>query len=129
MRVAALLVLRNGGRQKLAEMAARAGLTPLRGIGIRLGEMLDLELDCVWTHPSKAAGSRCRWASLLPGGPCRLTPPPWPPWTNGSPSARNEPCLTPAGPARRLLFTERGKQPTAWRLRRGLDDAASAAWP
>jgi integrase len=32
--------------------ASSAGLTLLRGTGIRLGELLDLELDCVWDSPS-----------------------------------------------------------------------------
>ena len=33
---------------RLADPFARTGLTLLRGTGIRLGELLDLELDCVW---------------------------------------------------------------------------------
>lgn len=31
--------------------AARAGITLLRGAGLRLGELLDLELDCLWDLP------------------------------------------------------------------------------
>ena len=36
----------------LADPFARTGLTLLRGTGIRLGELLDLELDCVWDSAS-----------------------------------------------------------------------------
>lgn len=41
---------------QLADPFARAGLTVLRGTGIRLGELLDLKLDCIWTPPATAAG-------------------------------------------------------------------------
>jgi hypothetical protein len=37
---------------KLPDPFARIGLTLLRGTGIRLGELLDLELDCVWDSAS-----------------------------------------------------------------------------
>jgi hypothetical protein len=37
---------------ELADPFARTGLTVLRGTGIRLGELLDLELDCVWDSAS-----------------------------------------------------------------------------
>ncbi len=35
----------------LHDTAARAGLVLLRGTGLRLGELLDLELDCLWELP------------------------------------------------------------------------------
>jgi site-specific recombinase XerD len=35
----------------LDDVAARAGITVLRGAGLRLGELLDLELDCLWDLP------------------------------------------------------------------------------
>jgi integrase len=37
---------------QLAGPFARTGLTLLRGTGIRLSELLDLELDCVWDSAS-----------------------------------------------------------------------------
>ena len=37
---------------ELADPFARTALTVLRGTGIRLGELLDLELDCVWDSAS-----------------------------------------------------------------------------
>ena len=36
---------------ELDDPAARAGITLLRGAGLRLGELLDLELDCLWDLP------------------------------------------------------------------------------
>ncbi|MGH3477241.1 MAG: tyrosine-type recombinase/integrase, partial [Nocardioidaceae bacterium] len=36
---------------QLPDLAARAGITLLRGAGLRLGELLDLELDCLWELP------------------------------------------------------------------------------
>jgi len=35
----------------LADPAARAGITLLRGAGLRLGELRELELDCLWDLP------------------------------------------------------------------------------
>jgi site-specific recombinase XerD len=35
----------------LDDLAARCGITLLRGAGLRLGELLDLELDCLWDLP------------------------------------------------------------------------------
>jgi site-specific recombinase XerD len=35
----------------LDDTAARAGIVLLRGTGLRLGELLDLELDCLWELP------------------------------------------------------------------------------
>ena len=37
--------------QQLDDTAARAGIVLLRGTGLRLGELLDLELDCLWELP------------------------------------------------------------------------------
>lgn len=36
----------------LEDTAARAGIMVLRGTGLRLGELLDLELDCLWELPN-----------------------------------------------------------------------------
>jgi site-specific recombinase XerD len=36
---------------QLHDVAARAGIVLLRGTGLRLGELLDLELDCLWELP------------------------------------------------------------------------------
>jgi len=37
---------------RLTDPFARIGLTLLRGTGLRLGELLDLELDCIWDSAS-----------------------------------------------------------------------------
>jgi len=37
--------------QRLDDTAARVGIVLLRGTGLRLGELLDLELDCLWELP------------------------------------------------------------------------------
>ena len=39
------------GVAELHDHAARCGITLLRGAGLRLGELLDLELDCLWDLP------------------------------------------------------------------------------
>lgn len=41
----------------LDDPTARCGITLLRGTGLRIGELLDLELDCLWDLPRHA---RCR---------------------------------------------------------------------
>lgn len=40
---------------ELADPFARHGLTILRGTGMRLGELLDLELDCLWDSSARGA--------------------------------------------------------------------------
>jgi hypothetical protein len=67
----------------LADPFARTGLTVLRGTGVRLGELLDLELDCIWDSASHGSWLKVPSASSPPSGPCRSTSPPWPPSTNG----------------------------------------------
>jgi integrase len=114
---------------QLADPFARTGLTLLRGTGIRLGELLDLELDCVWDSASHGSWLKVPLGKLatertVPLDALTLT-------------ALDE-WIAQRGPQRALphprlnrpadfLFTARGKRPTAWRLRRGLDDAAAAA--
>jgi integrase len=114
---------------QLADPFARTGLTVLRGTGIRLGELLDLELDCVWDSASHGS-----WLKVPLG---KLATERTVPLDDATLAALDE-WIAQRGPQRALphprqnrpadfLFTERGKRPTAWRLRRGLDDAAVAA--
>ena len=114
---------------QLADPFARTGLTLLRGTGIRLGELLDLELDCVWDSASHGSWLKVPLGKLATERTVPLDAP--------TLAALDE-WITQRGPQRALphprlnrpadfLFTERGKRPTAWRLRRGLDDAAAAA--
>jgi site-specific recombinase XerD len=114
---------------RLADPFARIGLTLLRGTGIRLGELLDLELDCVWDSASHGS-----WLKVPVGklGTERTVP-----LDAGTLSALDE-WMALRGPQRALpharlrrpadfLFVERGRRLTAYRLRKGLDDAAAAA--
>jgi integrase len=114
---------------QLADPFARTGLTLLRGTGIRLGELLDLELDCVWDSASHGSWLKVPLGKLATERTVPLDAP--------TLAALDE-WIAQRGPQRALphprlnrpadfLFTERGKRPTAWRLRRGLDDAAAAA--
>jgi site-specific recombinase XerD len=114
---------------KLADPFARTGLTLLRGTGIRLGELLDLELDCVWDSASHGSWLKVPLGKLATE---RTVP------LDATTLAALDEWIAQRGPQRALphprlnrpadfLFTERGKRPTAWRLRRGLDDAAKAA--
>jgi len=114
---------------QLADPFARTGLTLLRGTGIRLGELLDLELDCVWDSPSHGSWLKVPLGKLATERTVPLDP---------TTLAALDEWIAQRGPQRALphprlgrpadfLFTERGKRPTAWRLRRGLNDAANAA--
>lgn len=68
---------------ELAGPFARTGLTVLRGTGIRLGELLNLELDCIWDSASHGSWLKVPSASSPPSGPFRSTSPPSQAWTNG----------------------------------------------
>src|SRR4051794_27118729 len=48
-------------------------LTRLRGIGIRLGELLDLELDCAWDSASQGSSLKAPSANSAPNAPSRST--------------------------------------------------------
>jgi site-specific recombinase XerD len=114
---------------QLADPFARTGLTLLRGTGIRLGELLDLELDCVWDSASHGSWLKVPLGKLATERTVPLDAP--------TLAALDE-WITQRGPQRALphprlnrpadfLFTERGRRLTAYRLRHGLDDAAAAA--
>jgi integrase len=55
---------------ELADPFARHGLTILRGPGMRLGELLDLELDCLWDFSARGELRRGLpyWVSDRPEG-------------------------------------------------------------
>lgn len=114
---------------QLADPFARTGLTLLRGTGIRLGELLDLELDCVWDSASHGSWLKVPLGKLATERTVPLDAP--------TLAALDE-WIAQRGPQRALphprlgrpadfLFTERGRRLTAYRLRRGPDDAAKAA--
>jgi hypothetical protein len=114
---------------ELADPFARTALTILRGTGIRLGELLDLELDCVWDSASHGS-----WLKIPVGklGTERTVP------LDADTLAALDEWMQLRGPQRALphprlqrpadfLFVERGRRLSAYRLRQGLDHAAAAA--
>jgi site-specific recombinase XerD len=114
---------------ELADPFARTALTILRGTGIRLGELLDLELDCVWDSASHGS-----WLKIPIGklGTERTVP------LDADTLAALDEWMQLRGPQRALphprlqrpadfLFVERGRRLSADRLRQGLDHAAAAA--
>lgn len=114
---------------ELADPFARHGLTILRGTGMRLGELLDLELDCLWDF-----GARGTWVKVPVGklGTERTVP------LDEPTLAAFDAWMAERGVQRALvhprhgqpadfLFVERGRRLSAYRLRHGLDDAVAAA--
>ena len=114
---------------KLIDPFARHGLTILRGTGMRLGELLDLELDCLWDF-----GTRGTWVKVPLGklGTERTVP------LDEPTLAAFDAWMAQRGVQRALahprhgqpadfLFVERGRRLSAYRLRHGLDDAVAAA--
>jgi site-specific recombinase XerD len=113
----------------LPDPFARIGLTLLRGTGIRLGELLDLELDCIWDSASHGS-----WLKVPVGklGTERTVP------LDAATLCALDEWITLRGPQRALphprlqrsadfLYVERGRRLTAYRLRHGLDTAAATA--
>ena len=113
----------------LADLFARHGLTILRGTGMRLGELLDLELDCLWDF-----GPSGTWVKVPLGklGTERTVPlddetlTAFDAWMaqRGTQCALTHPRH---GQPADFLFVERGRRLSAYRLRHGLDDAVAAA--
>jgi integrase len=114
---------------QLADPFARHGLAILRGTGMRLGELLDLELDCLWDF-----GDRGTWVKVPLGklGTERTVP------LDEATLADFDAWMALRGPQRALthprhgqpadfLFVERGRRLSAFRLRHGLDHAVAAA--
>lgn len=114
---------------ELADPFARHGLTILRGTGMRLGELLDLELDCLWDTPSHGT-----WVKVPVGklGTERTVPldeatlDVFDAWVARRGPQRALPHPRHGRPAD-FLFVERGRRLSAYRLRRGLEDAVAAA--
>jgi site-specific recombinase XerD len=108
---------------------ARHALTILRGTGMRLGELLDLELDCLWDTPNHGT-----WVKVPIGklGTERTVPldsatlAAFDAWM--AHRGRQRPLINPRdGHLAEFLFMERGRRISAYRLRQGLDDAVTAA--
>jgi integrase len=113
----------------LADPFARTALTILRGTGIRLGELLDLELDCVWDSASHGSWLKVPIGKL---GTERTVP------LDADTLAALDEWMQLRGPERALphprlqraadfLFVERGRRLSPYRLRQGLDEAAATS--
>lgn len=114
---------------RLEDPFARYALTILRGTGMRLGELLDLELDCLWDFASHGSWVRVPLGKLgtersLPLDADTLTA--FDAWMSLRGSQRALPH-----PRHRqhvdFLFVERGRRLSGYRLRKGLDDAVASA--
>jgi site-specific recombinase XerD len=108
---------------------ARHGLTILRGTGMRLGELLDLELDCLWDTPTHGT-----WVKVPVGklGTERTVPldattlAAFDAWM--AHRGRQRPVANPRdGRPAEFLFMDRGRRLSAYKLRHGLDTAVAAA--
>ncbi len=114
---------------ELDDSAARAGITLLRGAGLRLGELLDLELDCLWDLPGHGTWLKVPLGKLATE---RVVP------LDEQTLAALDGWMAQRGRQRSLphprdgrptdfLFTLRGARIGASRIRRGLQVAAQAA--
>jgi site-specific recombinase XerD len=113
----------------LDDRFARCGLTALRGAGLRLGELLDLELDSVIDYGPAGSWLRVPLGKL---GTERSVP------LDAATLAALDAWAAHRGPQRALphprdghptdfLFCERGRRLAPWRLRKGLDQAIARA--
>ena len=108
---------------------ARCGLVILRGTGMRLGELLDLELDCLVDFARHGVWVKVPLGKL---GTERTVPldadtlAAFDTWTALRGAHRALPHPRYGRPAD-FLFVERGKRLSAYRLRRGLADTVAAA--
>lgn len=113
----------------LDDLLARTCLQLLRATGMRVGELLDLELDCLVDFASHGTWLRVPLGKLATE---RMVPLEEPTldvldaWMaqRGSQRALPHPRH---GRLADFLFLERGRRPTAFRLRRALDHAAATA--
>lgn len=115
--------------QRLEDPFARTGLIVLRATGIRVGELLDLELDCLLDF-----GKHGMWLRVPVGKLGTERTVPLEPFTvevlDRWMAARGRQRALPHprdGRPTEFVFMERGRRPTEWRLRKDLDRAAAAA--
>jgi len=115
--------------EQLADPFARAAITLLRRAGLRLGECLDLELDCVvdygrsgtWLRVPLGKLATERMVPLEPGTVELLDT-----WAAGRGRQRPQPHPRTGRPTD-FLFADRGTRLRSWRIRAGLAAAAAAA--
>lgn len=113
----------------LSDRFARVGLTVLRGTGLRLGELLDLELGCVVDYGSAGQWLRVPLGKLNTERSIPLdatTVAAIIEWREHRGAQRALPHTRDGRPTD-FLFVERGRRPGKARINRGLADAVRAA--
>lgn len=113
----------------LPDRFARIGLTVLRGAGLRIGELLDLELDCVVDYGPAGTWLRVPLGKLNSERSIPLDEPTLAAiaeWKNRRGSQRALPHQRD-GRMVDFLFVERGRRPGHARIERGLAQAVRAA--
>ena len=113
----------------LDDMFAATGLRLLRATGMRVGELLDLELDCLldfdrhgtWLRVPLGKLNSERVVPLEPDTVAVIDA-----WTAQRGRQRALPHPRDGRPTE-FLFLEHGRRPTSFRLRQGLVDAVAAA--
>jgi len=113
----------------LEDPLARTGLVLLRATGMRVGELLDLELDCLIDFADHGTWLRVPVGKLgtertvpLEGSTIAVLDE----WIAGRGCQRALPHPRHGRPAD-FVFMEHGRRPTEWRLRKGLNRAAAVA--
>jgi site-specific recombinase XerD len=114
---------------ELDDLFARCALTILRHTGLRLGELRDLELDCLWDIPGhgtwlKVPLGKLATERLVPVDDTTLTA--IDDWMSQRGRQRSLPHPRENRPAD-FLFVAAGRRLCDRRLRQGLRDAAAAA--
>lgn len=118
-----------GAVRRLEDPVSRTGLLLLRATGMRVGELLDLELDCLVDF-----GSHGTWLRVPVGklGTERTVPLDGPTldvldtWMSMRGQQRALPHPRDGRPAD-FVFMERGRRASSWRLAKALDRAAASA--
>ncbi len=113
----------------LDDVLVRTGLLLIRATGMRVGELLDLELDCLldfarhgtWLRVPLGKLNSERVVPLEPGTVQVIDA-----WITQRGRQRALPHPRHGRPTE-LLFLEHGRRPTSFRLRKGLLDAVAAA--
>lgn len=114
---------------QLDDLLVRTGLLLLRATGIRMGELLDLELDCLLDFAGHGTWLRVPVGKLNSERVVPLDPDTVDlidAWIRQRSRQRALPHPRDGRPAD-FLFCEHGRRPTSFRLRKGLFDAVAAA--
>jgi len=113
----------------LDDAFARTGLTVLRGCGLRIGELLDLELNCVADYGQTGHWLKVPLGKLNTERSVPLDAPTLAAITDWVSHRGTERALphSRGGRMTDFLFTERGRRPGKARITAGLRDAVRAA--